>query len=262
MISDTLFLTPRTSKSTPNFADATGNAKFTNYSQAPAGTLTNAQVETLVKGGIATAIADAKSRFINDPAFSQLFSQSTVVGTEGAFQGSANSRTEVVGNFSVRANQKFSFNFSAALELNAKEIENSNREYSEAKSGTFFFLLNTDQMNQPKIIDSFAISGDLISSRRIGDLDFGFSSNIKLNSPKERFDIDGNNGIDFVKGSVTGTYQRTFSRNTNLTLVEINQSAVKLLGDTLIDNLGNDVRYGTIWNDELRGTNSNDKIYG
>ncbi|WP_424095602.1 lectin-like protein [Moorena producens] len=262
MTSDTLFLTPRTSNSKPNFANATGNAQFTNYSQAPAGTLTNAQVETLVKGGIATAIADAKSSFINDPAFSQLFSQSTVVGTEGAFQGSANSRTEVVGNFSVRANQKFSFNFSAALELNAKEIENSNREYSEAKSGTFFFLLNTDQMNQPKIIDSFAISGDLISSRRIGDIDFGFSRNITLNSPTKSFDINGNNGIDFAKGSVTGSYQQTFSRNTNLTLVEINQSAVKLLGDTLIDNLGNDVRYGTIWNDELRGTNSNDKIYG
>ena len=117
MTSDTLFLTPRTSNSKPNFANATGKAQFTNYSQAPAGTLTNAQVETLVKGGIATAIADAKSSFINDPAFSQLFSQSTVVGTEGAFQGSANSRTEVVGNFSVGAYQKFSFNFSAALEL-------------------------------------------------------------------------------------------------------------------------------------------------
>ncbi|NEQ62895.1 MAG: hypothetical protein F6K53_38255, partial [Moorea sp. SIO4A1] len=56
-------------------------------------------------------------------------------------------------------------------------------------------------------------------------------------------------------------YQQTFDRYTKITIVEVNNNAVNLLGDTLINSLGNDVRYGSIWDDKLRGTFGNDKIY-
>jgi len=61
MISETRFLQPivSTQDPNPNFVNATGSTVFTNYSQSPSGTLTDAQVETLAREGVATAIAEA-----------------------------------------------------------------------------------------------------------------------------------------------------------------------------------------------------------
>ncbi|NEO69148.1 calcium-binding protein [Moorena sp. SIO3H5] len=262
MGSNTLFLPiVKTPNSKPNFADATGSAKFSNYSQPASGFLTQIQAQTLVKNGVGFALANADATFVNNPTFSTLFSQATAAGFDGAFESSSQSNTKVVASFSVGAHQQFSFNFSADLRLTSKEIENSNREYSQAKSNIGFLVLESENPNQAKVKGFFGIAGDLISSRQIGDLDFGSSSNVNLNRPFKTTDIDGNNGVDFVKGSARGTYQQTFDRDTKITIVEVNNNAVNLLADTLINSLGKDVRYGSIWDDKLRGTFGNDKIY-
>jgi len=44
----------------PNYARATGGAVFSHYSQTASGTLTATEADTLVKGGVSAAIADAK----------------------------------------------------------------------------------------------------------------------------------------------------------------------------------------------------------
>ncbi|BDI14799.1 hypothetical protein ANSO36C_06010 [Nostoc cf. commune SO-36] len=158
-------------------------------------------------------------------------------------------------------NQNFSFDFSADLALKAKEIENPDVEYNKAKSTTTFLVLDTTNPNRARVLDYFGIQGKLISSDQIGNVTFGRSSNVKLNSRNKSSDIDGNNGSDFVNGRAVGTYERNFKRNTNLTIVQINTSDVEVTGDTLIGNLGGDFIYGTIRNDKLRGTNGADKIY-
>ena len=122
-------------------------------------------------------------------------------------------------------------------------------------------MLDTTNPNKSKVLDYFGIQGELISSDQIGNVTFGHSRNVKINSRNRSSDIDGNNGSDFVNGSAVGTYERNFKRNTNLTIVQINTSDVEVTGDTLIGNLGRDFIYGTIWNDKLRGTNGADKIY-
>ncbi len=246
----------------PNFVTAQGNTIYFNYSQSPSGTLTNAQTETLVKGGVGVAIAEAQAIFFNnDPTFSSLFTDASVIGLDGQFTGSADSQTKVLASFAVGANQGFSFEFSADLALTAKEIENPKVEYNKAHSKTAFLVLDTTNINKPVVLDYFGLQGDLISSKKIGDLTLGSSRNVAINSRNKSSDIDGNNGSDFLNGSAVGTYQRNFIRNTNITVVEINISAVELAGDTLIGNLGKDFIYGTIWNDNLIGTNGADKIY-
>jgi serralysin len=260
MVADTLFLQPQTpiSNTNLNFANATGDAKFTNYSQPAIGTLTDAQVETLVKGGVSIAIAQAAAIFSNDPTFSELFTNSSGVGEEG----SAKSKTQVIANFSLKADQTFSFDFVADLAITVKEIENSDAEYNKGRTKIAFLILDTTNIEQPKIVDYFGIWGRLISSEQIGKLKYGASKNVAIADNDKTIDIDGNNGTDAVLGTTTGDYEQTFKRDTGLTIIEINKSAVKFFGDSLIDNLGEDVIYGSIWNDRLKGSQQADKIYG
>ncbi|NEO99139.1 MAG: hypothetical protein F6K58_10735 [Symploca sp. SIO2E9] len=89
----------------------------------------------------------------------------------------------------------------------------------------------------------------------------GSSGNVSFFSDGES-DVNGDNDFDFVTGFATGNYERSFSSDTKLAIVEINTSMVKLLGDNLIDNLGEDVESGTIWDDYLEGSRYADKIYG
>lgn len=263
MSSDTQFLQPigSTSNSHPNFAQATGSISFFNYSQNASDFLTSAQVNTLVKDGVTEAIADAQVLFFNDPAFSYLFSDTIGVGLDGSYQGSAKSTTKVIASFNVGAKQTFSFNFAADSSLTAKEIENPQAEYNQAKSRTGFLVLDMSNINKPKVLDYFGMRGNLISSKEIGDIKFHSSNKVNLENSDKNKDIDGNNDTDFVTGNASGTYQRKFLKDKNIAIVEINESDVKFKGDTLIGNLGEDVTYGTIWNDNLSGSNYADKIY-
>lgn len=250
-----------TSDSNPNYATAQGYTTFSDYSQSPSSTLTDGQVNLLVQGGVVNAIGNARVSFSNDPTFSSLFTNATVTGSDGQFTGNSNTETKVVASFTVGADQLFSFDFSANLALTAKEVENSDVEYNKAQSKSTFLVLDTTNPNNPVVIDYFGVQGKLVSSNQLGNLTFSRSRNVTIDSRNKSYDIDGNNGSDFVNGSAVGTYQRTFNSDTNLTIVEINTSNVELAGDTLIGNLGQDFIYGTIWNDNLRGTNGADKIY-
>lgn len=285
-MANTLFLQPSSplDNSNPNYARATGGAVFSHYSQTASGTLTVAETDSLVKGGVSAAIADAKALavFSNDPNFSALFTDSAVIGIGGASQGSSSSEAKVIANFSVAKNQTFSFDFATGLQLQAKEIENPQAEYNQAQGKTSFVVLETSDAKKPKVLDYFGMNGKLISSERIGDLKLGSSRNVTIANQQKNTDIDGNNGIDFVTGAAIGNYQRQFNRNLNITIVELNNSDTKFKQDTVIGKLGSDVTYGTIWNDkidgtkdadgkttkgengdrQLKGTNSTDKIYG
>ncbi len=245
----------------PLFAEATGSALFFNYSQNSTGGLSSTDVDVLVNGGVAQAIAQADATFINDPAFTDLFTVSIATGEDGAFQVNSTSETEVVANFNVAAGQEFSFDFIADLDLTSKEIENPDTEYSQANSTTTFLVLDiSNGVENAVLVDYFSLTGDLISSQGTGELQSNSSGNVSFTGFGET-DVDGDNGTDSVSGFVSGTYQRTFSHDAQLVVVETNTSVVELQGDTLINNLGDDVIYGTIWDDYIEGTHYNDKIY-
>ncbi|MBD2247021.1 calcium-binding protein [Nostoc sp. FACHB-888] len=215
----------------------------------------------MVESGVATATVQAASVFNTDPTFSSLFSDVTGIGLDGSFRGSASSKMEVIGSFEVAAKKTFSFDFFADLTLTAKEIENSAAEYNQAKGKIGFLALDTTNPDKPKVLDYFGIQGKLISSEHIADLEYSKSSNITIKSRPQTTDIDGDNGEDSLIGKAVGSYKKTFNRNTNITLVEMNVSNITFLGDTLINNLGKNVIYGTVGKDNLQGSNSGNKIY-
>ncbi|BBD64424.1 hemolysin-type calcium-binding region protein [Nostoc commune NIES-4072] len=260
----TFFLKPTVNQipnPNPNFANAKGSASFSNYSQKPSGTLTTTQIKNLVESGVAIATVQAAAVFNTDPTFSSLFSDVTGMGLDGSFTGTASSEMQVVASFKVAAHKTFSFNFLTDLALKAKEIENYATEYNEAKGKIGFLALDTTNPNKPKVLDYFGIQGKLISSERIADLEYSKSSNVTIKSRPQTIDIDRNNGEDSVIGKVLGSYKKTLEHDTNITLVEMNASNITFVGDSLINNLGKDVIYGTILKDNLKGTYSEDKIY-
>jgi Ca2+-binding RTX toxin-like protein len=260
--------------SNPNFAEATGNAQFFDYSHAATNSLTAAELSALVEGGVASAIANANATFITDPAFTSLFTETSGTGQSGtSYYVESQSQTQVIATFDVSENQTFSFDFNAEINLSVKEIETST-EANEANSKISFIVLDTSNINQPQVIDYFGIVGELISGQGIADVDFGSSNAVNFTT-HEVIDLDGDNGIDFINADVfSGTYERTFNTSTHLTLVKLNASEIELFGDVnetlkgdnrnniLEGGDGNDTLQGFDGNDTLRGGNGNDLLDG
>ncbi|WP_413167416.1 calcium-binding protein [Capilliphycus salinus ALCB114379] len=262
MSSQTLFLQPTGSTTDTNFVEASGDALFFNYSQPASGSLTSVELEALVTGGVAQAIASADATFINDPAFTSLFTEAFAEGEEEEYKVKNKSQAQVTATFEIPANESFSFDFLADISITAKEIENPDAEFSRARSKTTFLVLDTTDPDNPKILDYFGVRGKLISSENVATTNSRSSGNISFTTSVDR-DINGNNGEDFLDVSIlSGNYSRTFNSDTRISIVETNTTATKLLGDTYIDNLGSDVIYGSIWQDDIDGTGGADKIYG
>lgn len=244
-----------------NFVDALGDIIFFDYSHEPSRTSVDAFADTLAETDETIAEAEAEAFFANS-GLSELISQSTGASTEGAFAGSAASETQIVASFSVEAGDIFSFDFSGDLFLEAKEIENPDAEYNEAQLNLGFLLLDTSDINHIKLLDYATFGADLITSEQIGNLDVHFSDHFTLNDDATLKDVDGNNEIDFISSAPLGTYERTFDKDTDLTLLKVNETAVAWLGDTLLGNLGLDFTYGTLWDDLWFGSQQNDSYYG
>ncbi len=263
MSSETYFLQPVGSTSNPISAEAISSAQFFNYSQAASGSLNSVDLQVLVQGGVAFAIANADSIFISNPGFTDLFTETLAEGIDGSFEVESSATTEVVATFEVEANQSFSFDFIGDMSLESTEIDNPDTAYSEAQSRMGFLVLDTSDVDRPEIVDFAGVSGTLISSKNKGYV-FPIigSRKIKIASSDTDKDINGNNGEDYVNFFASGSYERSFNQDTQLTVVEINRSFVKLRGDHSIENFGDDVRYGTVGVDYLNGTNNADQIYG
>ena len=251
--SESLLLTPSSSKQIA-FAQATGDSVFSNYNLSASNILTQAQVNTLVESGVATAIGDASAIFKNDAAFSTLFTNSTGIGLDGNFKVTSSSEAKVAASFSVAAHQTFSFNFLGNVALTDKEIEDDKTAYNEAKSKTTFLILDTSDVSKPKVLDYFGIFGDLSSPDGIQDIKISASLHVRLDYKNKQLNTDPSNDTVSLREDVRGTYEQKFERATNITVVEINESSVKLLGDTLTRNQDN--------KDALTGEDGNSVMVG
>ena len=275
MSSDLLFLEQQdySVDEHPNFAEATTEFTLFNSSHSASGSSVNVNFDILVNGGLAAAFIEAQANFINDPGFAQIFNQAGGIGESGTYEINAQTQTQVVASFDVKAGEKFSFDFNSILDLTTKEIENPHAEYNQASANKGFLLFDS----YGRIIDYFFASNEL-SSQGGGESNFvssfgkqyynyhycwGYYHNQQNITSNTTSNIGGNDYVDSINSSFNGTYERNFYYDTQLTLVEVSVSSVELLGDNLIGNLGHDVYYGSLWDDKLHGYYYyGDKIYG
>ncbi|MEL6551848.1 MAG: hypothetical protein AAFQ63_00105 [Cyanobacteria bacterium J06621_11] len=270
MTSTTLFLQPINAiRYSPNFVNArAANVSFLNYSLPVKGALTTAESNTLVKGGVAAAIASANATFSRDPNFIELFgaSTSTGVGVEDSYAGKSNSKTKVISTFDISRSHSLSFDFLTGIDIDAKEIKNPRAEYTKGKATTAFLLLDTSK-KKARVAGYYGVKGKLISSRKVAEIREsplkrlrGAIADVELTAAKN---LGGNDDVDFLSLGISGRYQQTFRRDiSEITLVQITRSATKFAGDTLIGNLGTRVTYGSIRRDKITGSRKDDRIYG
>lgn len=263
MSSPTQFLQPINSTVNPNPNQVTNSLELLtyNYSQNPSSVSVQTVANVLIQGGLASAVLNFEATAIVDPTFSDILSETIIKLEGGASEGTSQIKSKVVGVFDIAAQTTFSFSFSSSLELTAKEIENSNIEYSQAKSEGSFLVLDISNLDNPLVMDYFAFDGQLISSNKLGNKRDSSSDNFTFIDQYEDIDIDGNNGIDFVTGTAIGTYENEFDNTTKIAVVEINTTSIQSIADYLINNLEPGVTYGSIWNNNLVGSGNEDKIY-
>ncbi|WP_066379664.1 MULTISPECIES: calcium-binding protein [unclassified Anabaena] len=267
MTSDTLFLQPQKSprngdNSVSNFVSATGSGFLYNFKGNPLGTSNSVDADNIIKGGVATAITEFDATTGQETSFSVFDSQNNIFGIDGAFQGNSQINLQLVNTFSVASGELFSFDFLAELTLRNQQIENQNAHYNAAKSKLGFLVVDISNPNRIQVLDRFLIRGELDSERQKGKLRITESNKVTIIDSEEFTGLDSNNGTGVVRGQAIGNYQRKFYYDTQIAVIQINFSDVSLIGDALIDNLGEDVIYGTISHDNLRGTDGADKMYG
>lgn len=207
------------------FASSDGALQFTNFSQSPLniGTGTNANTVAISKNGMVQAEANAEAFFIATPPQASNISLTQALGEGRDYLGQAESEARVIGDFVVEAGKPFSFNFTTALNLNTS-IDNPSFENARAAGDISFALLN--RTNQ-SVLDFFSLVGNLSTP---GDNDFVAvqkSDNIALSTPSINSEFGGFQ--EFATASVQGSVQRSFTEQTDLTLIEVkrNQSRVQ-----------------------------------
>ena len=242
-----------------NYVDVLGDIIFSDYSHAPLATETDTDTIAIVESGETVGDAEAEA-FFHTSDLSGLLTESNGYGREIS-EGSAASDARVVASFSVEEGDTFSFDFLGDILLEAKEIEDPDAEYNQGELNVQFLLLDTSDLDNIEVLDYADIWAYLVPSEQIGDLEMYFSPNFILSDRDRSIDIDGNNDIDLISSTATGTYERAFDRDTNLTLLAIEQSSVKWLGDSQIGNLDSGFVYGTLWDDTWFGTQEDDRFY-
>lgn len=243
-----------------NYVDTLGNVVFSNYSHEPSQIWTDTQAYTLTESGENYSNSNAEA-FFYESELSGFFTESFGFGTDGSFAGNANNSAQIIASFAIASGETFSFDFLKDLLIESKEIENPDAEHNQGELNVGFVLLDTTDPNNIEVLDYADIYAYLLSSQQAGDITQYFSENFTLDGSDTIIDIDGDNGIDLISAISAGTYERTFDRDTNLTLIQINHSSVEWIGDSLIDNLDSDFVYGTIWSENWFGTSQGDRYY-
>lgn len=226
------------------FASSMGSFLFTDFSHEPHSVLTSTDTYTLTltdpfkgsKKTIVTAFADAQAEFWIEPRVAFNITESTAIGSDTSYFGSAQSEAQVIGHFWSDQSQPFSFNFNANLALGTA-IDNPSGEGAKAKGSLAFALLDTTQQDNYKVLDFFSLAGLL---KTFGDGDFVLtnkSRNVALNNECNRTESGESFNCmallggtqELIYANITGSYWRKFNQPTHLTLIEIktNQATVK-----------------------------------
>lgn len=263
MTSTTHFLKPinLVYDSAPNYINASSTTAIFNINQSSVGNFTFANAETFLIGGLAFAFANSDALSLENPGFDFLGTNTSIFGEDGAYLGVANGNAAILGTYEVTGNGPFSFEFSANLSMESKEIKDSKSEYSHGVLATGFYVVDFTDIWDIEVIDYFELNSKLISSEGKGGIDSEWSKRIKLLSDLESENIGKKDGIDFVQADYFGSYTRGLKEGTKIAIIEVNKNFTTAFSDGLINALGGDVIYGTTSRDDLKTGDKGGKIY-
>lgn len=199
------------------FASSTSNLEFTNFSQAPSSVSafadTDADSQLFGKRAIAGTQTEANASFVDSPAFASNENLSKAFGDNQAYLASAESESEVIGDFEIKAGNNFSFDFTGNLNLETS-IDNPLIENAVSTGEIFFGLWDIDNET---LLDNFSLIGNLTGKDDNDFIELDKSNNVNLN---ENFDTNFGGLEESIEAPIKGSYKRFFANDTNLRLVE------------------------------------------
>ncbi len=200
------------------FTSSSSGFKFENFSQNPStvATSTDTNAFSIVFGedGIAEAEAKANAAFLQFSESTSNANLSEVSGEISAYFVFAQSQSEIIGNFDIEAGTSFSFDFMGGLNLETR-VDNPLGENALSIGEIFFVLWDIDNET---VLDSFSLIGKLISKDDSDFIKLDKSNNVNAS---KKFETNFGGLKESIEASVKGEYQRFFTNDTNLRLVEV-----------------------------------------
>lgn len=197
-----------------------------NLSHRPDTTSTLTDIDGFTKaspgGGTVRNLAQSNALFPSQAITASSNSFSSAFGEGSNYLGKVLSEARVRGTFFIEAGESFSFDFVGSLDLESS-IDNSQIESATAAGNLSFLLLDNTNSN----LDEFLLFGNLSTPDATGDfLGFESSDNITLTDNSQTTSFGGNE--EFASASVQGSFERLFSRQTALTLIEVQTNNVSV----------------------------------
>lgn len=208
------------------FGLSNSEVRFTNFSQIPlkVDTFADFDTSTVGKGGEVGAIANAEAEFdfVIIPPLATNSNLSFAFGENQDYLGLAESESEIRGEFDIKADTNFSFDFLALLNLETS-IDNPPTENARASGDISFLLFDIDNKT---VLDSFSLIGNLVTE---GDNDFvGLKKSDNVNVVQKITQPNFGGKEESLIAFVEGDYDRYFADDTNLALIEVKRNRVKV----------------------------------
>ena len=172
------------------------------------------------EGSVIQSTGDAF--FNTDPAEASNVLVSEVLLTQPTF-ATANGVASILGDFSVGANESFSFNFSGGLALNTA-VDNPVTEVATTFAGIEFALFDTTNTANPILLDRLALFGTTNSANDNDVLELIFDSPDHIGFSNQSLNRDFGGLVESAQATVSGRYQRTFATPTIVSLQEVKTS--------------------------------------
>ncbi|BAU06619.1 hypothetical protein [Fischerella sp. NIES-3754] len=164
-------------------------------------------------------------------------------GQGTSYLGTADTLGKIIGNFDIDAGELFSFDFTASLNLGTS-IDDPLTESARSIGDISFLLFDTSDIDPVNIsdlitavisgnqsisinpLDYFLLTGNVNTAGNDDFLAYQNSQNISFLNEFQESDFVGNE--ELARAIINGSYKRSFENKTNLTLVAVRKSQVKV----------------------------------
>ncbi|MBW4433897.1 MAG: hypothetical protein KME28_19840 [Pelatocladus maniniholoensis HA4357-MV3] len=179
-------------------------------------------------------------------------------GQGTSYFGTADTLGGIVGNFDINAGESFSFDFTAYLNLGTS-IDDPPQENAKAIGDISFLLFDTSDIERSNIsnfvadilsgnqiinkdpLDYFSLIGNINTAGNDDFLTYENSQNVSL---VNKLDTSFTGNQETATASINGYYKRSFENKTNLTLVAVRKSQVKVAAPEPSTYLGSILFFG------------------
>ena len=194
-----------------------------NFSHRPnkTGTVTNTYTQTTANSGSVSSEDPADTVFISNSheLLAANLSQSKVIGSGNNYFGLAQSEAAVIGDFSIKAKETFSFTVETILHL-LTSVSNPQSERASAKGSISFALIDTVSN---LLLESFQF-GIGVHSFKAPEVSLSYNLAGSFNPTQINFAFLAQGNTTSLSLYTSGVYSRTFDSTTNLRLVEVKKN--------------------------------------